>query len=301
MSDIALQIERTSAGLAGVLNNVIFDSVVYTAGNISYNNSTGVITFNETGRYVINWWVATQASVSTNGTVFALSSSQTDTLVGDSPTKAGQVSGMGIIDVVSAPVTVSLINASTSAVYYSSLVPVTAALVVVEDDVPSTGPTGPTGGTGPIGPTGPTGGTGPTGPTGPGVSIQQTQTAERLTLLPLGSPITVLTLAITATAGQHVKLDSMAEVEITTTAAAAYQYTITYSLLNGATTLATVIVEKVTDSQTANTKLFSEIPNLTWVDSPGAGTFTYTINITVTGTSISDANAVTRALNAVMI
>ncbi|HYE67733.1 MAG TPA: hypothetical protein VEA58_03925, partial [Anaerovoracaceae bacterium] len=128
-----------------------------------------------------------------------------------------------------------------------------------------------------------------------------TQTATTLTLLPLGTPTTVLTLPVTTTAGQNVKLDSMSEVEITTTAAASYQYTIIYSLLNGATTLATVTVEKETDSQAAVAKLFGEIPNLTWVDLPGAGTFTYTISITVTGTNITAADAITRALNAVLI
>ena len=80
MSNIALQIERVTAGTVASGNNVIFDSAVYSAGNISYNAGTGVITFNEAGRYVINWWVATQASQSTNGTVFALSSSQGDFL-----------------------------------------------------------------------------------------------------------------------------------------------------------------------------------------------------------------------------
>jgi hypothetical protein len=60
MSDIALQIERSTSGSVSVGSNVIFNTVVYSAGNISYNSVTGVITFNEAGRYVINWWAATQ-------------------------------------------------------------------------------------------------------------------------------------------------------------------------------------------------------------------------------------------------
>ena len=56
MSNIALQIELLAAGLVPVAGNVVFDSVVYSNGNISYNSVTGVITFNETGRYVLDWW-----------------------------------------------------------------------------------------------------------------------------------------------------------------------------------------------------------------------------------------------------
>ncbi|MGX8700955.1 collagen-like triple helix repeat-containing protein [Caproiciproducens sp.] len=168
MSNIALQIERTTDGSVAVLANVVFDSVVYSAGNINYNPVTGVITFNEAGRYEINWWVTSQSSLSANGTVFALSSSQGDLLEGNSPLKTGEVVGLGIIDVTEAPVTVSLVNASTQVVFYSPMVPLTATLVVIEDDfVTPTGPTGPTGDTGPTGPTGDTGPTGPTGDTGP--------------------------------------------------------------------------------------------------------------------------------------
>jgi hypothetical protein len=119
-------------------------------------------------------------------------------------------------------------------------------------------------------------------------------------LLPLSTPTIVLTLPVIAATGQDVKIDSMSEVEITTASAGSYQYTIVYSLLRDATTLATITVEKDTDSQTAATRVFGEIPNLTWVDTPGAGLFSYTIVITVTGTNIAAADALTRAINAVL-
>ncbi len=174
MSKIARQIERTIGGSVAVAANVVFDSIVYSAGNVSYNPATGEITFNEEGRYEINWWVTSQSSLSANGTVFALSSSQGDLLEGNSPLKTGEVVGLGIINATAAPVTVSLINASTQVVFYSPMVPLTATLVVIEDDIVTltgpTGPAGPTGDTGPTGPTGPTGAastvTGPTGATG---------------------------------------------------------------------------------------------------------------------------------------
>jgi hypothetical protein len=91
----------------------------------------------------------------------------------------------------------------------------------------------------------------------------------------------------------------MAEIELTTTAAANYSYTITYELLRGATPISTLTVEKE-DDNTAASRALSEIPSMTWVDTPGAGTFTYSIEITVTGSGISTADAVTRALNAII-
>lgn len=132
MSNIALQIERSSSGSVAVGSNVIFDSIVYAAGNISYNNLTGIITFNENGNYIINWWVATQSSSSANGVVFALSSSAGDYLKGNSPIKTGEVVGVGIINVTSAPVTVSLVNANTGIFFYPLTVPLTATLVVAQ-------------------------------------------------------------------------------------------------------------------------------------------------------------------------
>lgn len=134
MSDIALQIERSHGGAVNTGGNVIFDNIVFINGDISYNAATGVMTINKTGRYVFQWWVAIQSSASINGSAFALSSSQGDLLYGNSPLKTDEVSGMGIIEVSFAPVTVSLENSSSAAIYYSTIVPVKASFTVVTDD-----------------------------------------------------------------------------------------------------------------------------------------------------------------------
>ena len=140
--NIALQIERTTAGTVASAANVIFDSIVYSSGNISYNSATGVITFNEAGRYVFNWWVASQSSQSATGAVFAVSTSQGDFLEGASPIKTGEVVGTCVVDVAAAPVTASLINATAQLFYYASVTPLTATLVIVEDDLGVTCPSG---------------------------------------------------------------------------------------------------------------------------------------------------------------
>lgn len=66
--------------------------------------------------------------------IFSLLSSQSDSITGSSPQIAGQVSGIGIIDVVSAPVTLSLINSSTGTLTYSVAMPVKASLMVFKDE-----------------------------------------------------------------------------------------------------------------------------------------------------------------------
>ena len=72
---------------------------------------------------MINWWVASQSTQATNGVVFALASSQGDLLEGNSPIKTGEVVGFGVIEITSAPQTLSLINASNAEVFYAVAVP----------------------------------------------------------------------------------------------------------------------------------------------------------------------------------
>jgi BclB C-terminal domain-containing protein len=166
MSNIALQIERLSAGFVGPGGVVMFDNELYTSGNIVYDPTTGIITINDIGRYAINWFVSTQSSPSNNGVAFALNSDAGHLIIGNAPDKTGEVVGFGVINVASVPMEITLINVSGANVYYASQTPIKASLVIVEDDIPEVGPTGPTGPTGDTGPTGPTGDTGPTGPTG---------------------------------------------------------------------------------------------------------------------------------------
>lgn len=133
MSKIALQIELQSADMVMAGSNVLFDTIVHSDGDIDYDSSTGVITFNQTGSYVVTWWVATQSSISPE-TIFALSPSLGNPLTGNSPLKKGTVSGTGVIDVDTPPLTLSLINASLNTFYYSAQVPLKATLVVVRND-----------------------------------------------------------------------------------------------------------------------------------------------------------------------
>lgn len=169
MSNIALQLERLSGGVLPDINNVIFDKIVSFDGNVIYDNKTGVITFNNPGRYTINWWVSTQSSPTTDVAVFTLYSSLGDVLKSNSPNMPGQVVGFGIINTTSAPVNVYLTNNSAATINYSDNVPVKATLIVMQDNISSVGPgpMGPQGIPGSIGPAGAPGILGPVGPAGP--------------------------------------------------------------------------------------------------------------------------------------
>jgi predicted aconitase with swiveling domain len=92
----------------------------------------------------------------------------------------------------------------------------------------------------------------------------------------------------------------MVEVEVTTSATTPYQYTITYSLFSDGAAISTITVERAEDNVPTTARVLSEIPNITWIDAPTAGVHTYEIRITVTGTNIASAQALTRALNAVI-
>lgn len=140
-AQIGLQIERSASGSVAQGANAIADSIVYSAGNISYNPATGVITFNESGRFLLNWWVAYQLVDAANTTAtLALSSSQGDFLEGNSVSPSGQVVGMGIIEVAAAPVTLSLVNASAGTLYFAAAAPVKMTLIVTQQLPPATPP-----------------------------------------------------------------------------------------------------------------------------------------------------------------
>ncbi len=127
---INLQLEMQSGNYVETLANVIFDTVNTLNGNIDYDTTTGIITFNEAGTYKINWWIASQSSLATNGSCFSFVTSDGESY-GNSPIKTDQVSGVCLINITSTPMSAILINQSTETVYYSQIVP-TKALMVIE-------------------------------------------------------------------------------------------------------------------------------------------------------------------------
>ncbi|QIB70012.1 hypothetical protein Ami103574_12205 [Aminipila butyrica] len=131
MSTQILQIQRLIAGPVGAGATLLFDSTVISAGNMTYDNVTGLVSLNEPGTYEVHWWVATQSSVSGVGVGFELFTSQEAVILGNSPAKIGEVVGMGLIKVETAPATVGLRNSGGGMIYDSAAMPVKASLAVI--------------------------------------------------------------------------------------------------------------------------------------------------------------------------
>ncbi|WP_101698550.1 hypothetical protein [Clostridium minihomine] len=143
MGQTALQMDLNASSVIESNERVIFNTIKYSVGDISYNTTTGELTLSAAGRYVIDWWLAVQFSLSTSGAAFALETSQGDLIIGNSPIKTDEVYGIGIIEVTTAPVTVVLKNIGTGPIYLSPSVPLQGTLVLFEDVL--NGPPGPTG------------------------------------------------------------------------------------------------------------------------------------------------------------
>ena len=121
MEEIVLQLNRTLDGSVEYGGTIVFDRVE-AQGEIEYDNETGVITFLKTGRYDLNWWVAIQSARSTVGAGFAFVTSAGDILYGNSPTKTGQVSGVGTIVINEPSVKGQVLNFCSGTMYYPMVV-----------------------------------------------------------------------------------------------------------------------------------------------------------------------------------
>ena len=129
MSNVALQIQRLASGCVAPRSNVIFESIISSSGDIGYDNTTGVITINEAGRYVFHWWVAAECTCP-GGAIFALSSLTGEPVVGNLPPPNGQAVGLAVFDVDAPPTQFSLENCGQTAVRYADCMPVKASLLV---------------------------------------------------------------------------------------------------------------------------------------------------------------------------
>ena len=132
MDTIGLQIQRQIGGSVNRNSNVLFDTQVNSYGDIVYNPVNGEIIINKVGRYFINWWVATLSAGASSNVTFTIQTSQGDSLIGNSPVRLGELVGFALLQVDSAPITISLVNTTTSSVNYSAVVPIRANLVLGE-------------------------------------------------------------------------------------------------------------------------------------------------------------------------
>lgn len=112
---------------------LVFDTIVSGEGlgtQISYNMGTGVITFLEAGYYYIDWFVAPQFGLTTDGSNWAIQTSMSGlNIIGSSHTKVSATTGFAIVN-AAANETAQLVNVSDGALSLSQAVQSKAGLIV---------------------------------------------------------------------------------------------------------------------------------------------------------------------------
>jgi len=117
-------------GPAAVAENgaLLFDTVVASGSQIGYNTGTGAITFHQAGFYFIDWYVAPQFGLTTDGSNWAITTGGGLSFIGSSHTKISATTGFAILD-AAAGETAQLVNVSDGAIYLSQAVESKAGLV----------------------------------------------------------------------------------------------------------------------------------------------------------------------------
>ena len=117
--------------VVGVNDTLVFDTVVSSGGTaIHYDDASGIITFQEAGYYYLNWYVAPQFGLTTDGSNWAiLTSIGEQKVTGSSHTKVSITTGFTLIDAEPGE-TARLVNSSDGSISLSEAVQSKAALVV---------------------------------------------------------------------------------------------------------------------------------------------------------------------------
>ncbi|MCL2382837.1 MAG: complement C1q domain-containing protein [Oscillospiraceae bacterium] len=130
-----LQLERTTGGAIEPEANIVFDNEIRNSGEFSYDDTTGIITCNKTGDYIVNWFVVQQTGLSKTGGNFTLQTSFEDIVTSESGSsshfKVAPTSGFAVISIADAGETIQLINPDTiNRATLSGVTAVTAGLMI---------------------------------------------------------------------------------------------------------------------------------------------------------------------------
>ncbi|HOA34324.1 MAG TPA: hypothetical protein PKO20_07025 [Clostridiales bacterium] len=134
MANILLQVQKNNIDPVDNNNNIVFDETVVTEGNISYSDLSGVVTIEEEGLYLVDWYVVTQSAPGVTSVSFNPVTGDGQVFESNMPTKTGIMSGLAIINVAVLPFTIQLVNQSNTTVYFSNAVGAKANLRIVRLD-----------------------------------------------------------------------------------------------------------------------------------------------------------------------
>jgi len=132
-----LQLERAlPIGDVVIVNTdetLAFDTIVSSDGlgsQIDYDAGSGVITFYEAGFYYIDWFVAPQFGLTTDGSNWAIQTAIGGlSIIGSSHTKVSVTTGFALLN-AEAGETAQLVNVSDGALHLSKVVRSKAGLIV---------------------------------------------------------------------------------------------------------------------------------------------------------------------------
>ena len=114
-----LALTDSSGGTVATNCAVEFDTVeTNTLQGVSYAATTGTLTINQVGTYLINWWVGIENAQPAEVLAFALSLNGTDVQTSYSDIGSGQMFGTAIVQVTAIGSTLSLINRSGASVTF---------------------------------------------------------------------------------------------------------------------------------------------------------------------------------------
>ena len=134
MADTLLQMQKSYNDPVLNNNSILFDEVINFDGDLAYNPFNGEVGILATGLYLIDWFVAPQSAPGVTSVMFKLISSTGQEFESNLPSKTGNMCGMAVIDVETAPVTIKLVNRSNTTVYFSDAVHAKSNLRVVRID-----------------------------------------------------------------------------------------------------------------------------------------------------------------------
>ena len=129
-----LQIQKNTNNSVLNNSNIIFDTIYYSSTDIQYNNTTGIITINANGTYIIDWMVAYQNTIAQK-VDFKLAASNGFNFYSNSLSKNSSISGIGTISITNnIPVELSVINISGNTVFFSNDINTKASLRIFNID-----------------------------------------------------------------------------------------------------------------------------------------------------------------------
>ena len=116
-----LSLVGSSAGTVDPGAAVPFDTVnLNNTLGVAYTPSSGTVTINRAGTYLVNWWLGVENAQTAASLSFATSAGGSDVQTSYSDIGGGQIFGTAIVNVTSIPTTLQLVNRSAAAVTYAT-------------------------------------------------------------------------------------------------------------------------------------------------------------------------------------